>query len=58
MSTPSAFQENGCWKMRWPRSPAKNSALGLRAAERGEEPQLGDADVLRFVDDGGIEGGC
>ncbi len=26
-STPSAFQENGCWKIRWPRSPAKNSAV-------------------------------
>ena len=28
ISTPRAFQEKGCWKMRWPRSPAKKSALG------------------------------
>ena len=28
MSTPSARQENGCWKIRCPRSPAKNSAFG------------------------------
>ena len=27
-STPSDFQENGCWKMRWPRSPAKNRPSG------------------------------
>ena len=28
MSTPSAFHENGCWKMRWPRSPVKKRAFG------------------------------
>ncbi len=29
MSTPRDFQENGCSKIRWPRSPAKKRALGL-----------------------------
>ncbi len=55
MSTPSAFQEKGCWKMRWPRSPAKNRALRPAAAQRGQEAQLSDAQVLRLVHDGEIE---
>lgn len=27
---PSAFHENGSWKIRWPKSPAKNRELGPR----------------------------
>ncbi len=37
MSTPYWVQEKGCWKMRWPRSPAKNRAsvpVPARAARR------------------------
>ena len=41
MSTPRDFQENGCWKIRWPRSPAKNRALGRPAprAARSRSPE-------------------
>jgi hypothetical protein len=28
ISTPSDFHEKSCWKIRWPRSPAKKRALG------------------------------
>src|SRR5712692_804898 len=31
ISTPSAFQEKGGWKIRWPRSPAKNRRFGRSA---------------------------
>jgi hypothetical protein len=31
MSTPRAFHENGCWKIRCPKSPAKKSAFGRLA---------------------------
>ena len=31
MSTPSDFHENGGWKIRCPRSPAKKSPLGRSA---------------------------
>ena len=55
MSTPRAFQEKGCWKMRWPRSPAKKSALGRPPPKRGEEAKMGDADVLRLVHDREVE---
>ena len=41
--------------MRWPRSPAKNSAFGRLCAERGEESQVSDAEILRLVDDREIE---
>ncbi len=42
--------------MRWPRSPAKNSAFGRPLPRAGEEAELGDADVLRLVHDDEVEG--
>ena len=51
MSTPSAFQEKGCWKMRWPRSPEKNRPFSAYRRDCGEEAQLGHAEVLRLIDD-------
>ena len=45
-----AFHEKGCWKMRWPRSPAKNRLSPPRGDSR-EEPQFRHAQVLRLVDD-------
>ena len=55
MSMPRVRQEKGWRKMRWPMSPAKNR-LAPRGGERGEEAELGDAQVLGLVDDGGVEG--
>ena len=40
MSTPRDFHENGCWKMRCPRSPAKNRRVWTVRSERGEETQI------------------
>ena len=54
---PSAFHENGVWKMRWPRSPAKKSA-SVRRRERGQEARFGDPEVLRLVDDGEVVSGA
>ena len=48
--TPRAFHENGGWKMRWPRSPAKNKRSGAPGA-MGQEAQLRHAEVLGFIDD-------
>ena len=54
-STPSARQEKGVRKMRWPRSPAKNRLSGAAAAEGREKAQLRHADVLGLVDDAELE---
>ena len=44
MSTPRAFHEKGCWKMRWPRSPAKKR---LSARPAGSDM---DAELVLFAD--------
>ena len=41
--------------MRWPRSPGEEERIRPAAAQRGQEAQLGDADVLRLVHDGEVE---
>ena len=43
---PNPFHENGCWKMRWPRSPAKKQRIRSLGDDGAEEPQFCDAEIL------------
>ena len=53
---PRPIQENGGRKMRWPMSPAKNKPLISPGAGGPQEAELGEAEVLRLVDDDVVEG--
>jgi hypothetical protein len=54
-STPNAFQERGCWKIRWPRSPAvpliRNDDVSARIAELTQElsAQMMTAEIGEYI---------
>jgi hypothetical protein len=55
ISTPSGFQEKGCWEMRWAQVARKEQSTRPATTQGREEAQVGEADVLRLVRYGEIE---